>query len=87
MPTDLCFMPVSDPATVNDRLYLDPGSSAADRDQESTASLHSEPAEPTSGSPDAESSTTLAELERNEFCVHRPKEALIRRGSSPRTAD
>ena len=33
-PADMCFMPVTDPKTVKNRLHLDLTSSAADRDRE-----------------------------------------------------
>jgi hypothetical protein len=78
MPTDLCFMPASDPATANDRLHLDLGRSAADRDQKSTASMRSEPAESTSGSPTPNPRPPSPIMRENEFCVLSPKEALIR---------
>jgi hypothetical protein len=33
-PVGMCFMPVTDPKTVKNRMHLDLTSSAADRDQE-----------------------------------------------------
>jgi hypothetical protein len=70
-------MPASDPATVNDRLHLDLGSSARGPRSGIDRLLALGARRVDIGQPDAESSTTLADLDRNEFCVLRPKEALI----------
>jgi Glyoxalase-like domain len=70
-------MPVTEPKTIKNRVHLDLTSSAEDRDQEISRLLALGARRVDIGQPDAESSTTLADLERNEFCVLRPKEALI----------
>ena len=77
-PVGMCFMPVTDPKTVKNRVHLDLTSSAADRDQEIDRLLalgaHRADIEQTG----AESWTVLADPEGNEFCVVRPNETLTR---------
>ena len=77
-PAGLCFVPVTDPKTVKNRVHLDLTSSAADRDQQIDRLLRSGRAGPTSAQAGVESWTVLADPEGNEFCVVRPKETLIR---------
>src|ERR1700730_1884386 len=76
-PVGMCFMPVSDPKTVKNRVHLDLTSSAADRDQESDRLLALGARRVDIGQTGAESWTVLADPEVNEFCVVRPKETLI----------
>ena len=86
-PAGMCFMPVTDPKTVKNRVHLDLTSSAADRDQEIERLVALGARRVDIGQTGAESWTVLADPEGNEFCVVRPKETLIRLGSAPRTAD
>jgi hypothetical protein len=73
MPTDLCFMPASDPATANDRLHLDLGRSAR-RPRSEIDRLHALRARRVDiGQPDAESSTTLADHERKRVLRTQPE--------------
>jgi len=77
-PAGMCFMPVTDPKTVKNRVHLDLTSSAADRDQETGRLLALGARRAGIGQTGAESWTVLADPEGNEFCVVRPKETLIR---------
>jgi predicted enzyme related to lactoylglutathione lyase len=77
-PVGMCFMPVTDPRTVKNRVHLDLSSSAADRDQEIDRLLALGARRAGIGQTGAESWTVLADPEGNEFCVVRPKETLIR---------
>jgi hypothetical protein len=74
----MCFMPVTDPNTVKNRVHLDLTSSAADRDQEIDRLLALGTRRAGIGQTGAEAWTVLADPKRNEFCVVRPKETLIR---------
>ena len=77
-PVGICFMPVTDPKTVKNRVHLDLTSSATDRDQE-IARLITLGARPVDiGQTGTESWTVLADPEGNEFCVVRPKQTLTR---------
>jgi predicted enzyme related to lactoylglutathione lyase len=77
-PVGMCFMPVTDPKTVKNRVHLDLTTSAADRDQEIDR-LHTLGARQVDiGQTGAESWTVPADPEGNEFCVVRSKETLIR---------
>jgi hypothetical protein len=73
-PAGMCFMPVTDPKTVKNRVHLDLTSSAANRDQEIYRLLALGARRADIGQTDAESWTVLADPEGNEFCVVRPKE-------------
>ena len=74
----MCFMPVTGPKTVKNRVHLDLTSSAAHRDQEIDR-LHALGARRAGiGHTGAESWTVLADPEGNAFCVVRPRETLIR---------
>ena len=65
----MCFMPVTDPRTVKNRVHLDLTSSAADRDEE-TGRLRALGARRAGiGRTGDESWTVLADPEGNEFCV------------------
>jgi predicted enzyme related to lactoylglutathione lyase len=77
-PVGICFMPVTDPKTVKNRVHLDLTSSAADRDREIDRLLRLGARRVDIGQTGAESWTVLADPEGNEFCVVRPKETLIR---------
>jgi hypothetical protein len=67
-PSGMCFMPVTDPKTVKNRLHPDLTSSAHDREQQIERLL-------ALGTPGqhradrAESGTLLADPEGNEFCA------------------
>jgi predicted enzyme related to lactoylglutathione lyase len=76
-PVGICFMPVTDPKTVKNRVHLDLTSSAADRDQEIDRLIALGARRVDIGQTGAESWTVLADPEGNEFCVVRPKETLI----------
>ncbi len=73
----ICFMPVTGPKTVKNRLHLDLITSAADRDAEISRllALGARPADV--GQSGDESWTVLADPEGNEFCVVRPKTTLV----------
>ena len=77
-PVGICFMPVTDPKTVKNRVHLDLTSSAADRDQEIERLLALGAHRVDIGQTGAESWIVLADPEGNEFCVVRPKETLTR---------
>ena len=73
----ICFMPVTDPKRVKNRLHLDLTTSAADRDEEIERLLALGARRVDIGQTGAESWTVLADPEGNEFCIVRPKETLI----------
>lgn len=77
-PAGICFMPVTDPKAVKNRMHLDLTASAADRDREIERLLALGAHQADIGQTGAESWTVLADPEGNEFCVVRPKETLIR---------
>jgi len=77
-PVGMCFMPVTDPKTVKNRVHLDLTTSAEDRDQEVERLLALGARRVDVGQTGAESWTVLADPEGNEFCVVRPKETLTR---------
>jgi predicted enzyme related to lactoylglutathione lyase len=77
-PVGMCFMPVTGPKTVKNRVHLDLTSSAADRDQEIDRLLALGARRVDIGQSGAESWTVLADPEGNEFCVVRPKQTLAR---------
>jgi hypothetical protein len=60
-PVGMCFMPVTDPKTVKNRVHLDLTSSAADRDQEIDRILALGTRRADIGQAGAESSTVLAD--------------------------
>ena len=76
-PVGICFMPVTDPKTVKNRVHIDLTTSAADRDREIDRLLALGARRVDIGQTGAESWTVLADPEGNEFCVVRPKETLI----------
>jgi predicted enzyme related to lactoylglutathione lyase len=77
-PVGICFMPVSDPKTVKNRVHLDITTSASDRDAEIERLLGLGAHRVDIGQTGAESWIVLADPEGNEFCVVRPKETLTR---------
>jgi hypothetical protein len=77
-PVGICFMPVTDPKTVKNRVHVDLTSSAEDRDQEIDRLLALGARRVDIGQTGNESWTVLADPEGNEFCVVRPKETLTR---------
>ena len=77
-PVGICFMPVTGPKTVKNRVHLDLTSSAADRDHEIGRLLALGARRVDIGQTGTESWTVLADPEGNEFCVVRQKETLIR---------
>jgi serine/threonine protein kinase len=81
-PAGRCFMPVTDPKTVKNRVHLDLTSSAADRDQEIDRLLALGARRAGIGQTGAEFWTVLADPEGNEFCVVRPK-VKTRSGTPP----
>ena len=74
----MCFMPVTGPKTVKNRMHLDLTTSAQDRDQEIERLLALGARRVDIGQAGTESWTVLADPEGNEFCVIRPKETLTR---------
>ena len=76
-PVGMCFMPVTEPKMVKNRVHLDLTSSPADRDEEIDRLLALGAHRVDIGQTGAESWTVLADPEGNEFCVVRPKETLI----------
>jgi hypothetical protein len=73
----MCFMPVTEPKMVKNRVHLDLTTSAVDRDQEIDRLLALGARRVDVGQAGAESWTVLADPKGNEFCVVRPKETLI----------
>ena len=86
-PIGMCFMPVTDPKTVKNRVHLDLTSSAQDRDQEIERLLARGARRVSIGQTGEESWTVPADPEGNESCVIRSKETLTREGSTPVGAD
>jgi predicted enzyme related to lactoylglutathione lyase len=76
-PVGICFMPVTDPKTVKNRVHLDLTTSAADRDEEIERVIALGARRVDIGQTGSESWTVLADPEGNEFCVIRPKTTLI----------
>jgi predicted enzyme related to lactoylglutathione lyase len=76
-PVGMCFMPVTGPKTVKNRLHLDLTTEAADRDAEIERLLALGARRVDIGQTGEESWTVLADPEGNEFCVIRPKATLI----------
>lgn len=75
-PVGICFMPVTDPKTVKNRLHLDLTTTADDRDAEIDRLLALGARRVDVGQTGEESWTVLADPEGNEFCVVRPKTTL-----------
>jgi predicted enzyme related to lactoylglutathione lyase len=77
-PVGICFMPVTDPKTVKNRLHLDLTASAEERDGEIDRLLALGARRVDIGQTGEESWLVLADPEGNEFCVVRPKRTLTR---------
>ena len=77
-PAGLCFMPVTGPKTVKNRVHLDLSSSAADRDQEIDRLLALGARRAGIGQAGAESWTVLADPEGKRVLRRAPEETLIR---------
>jgi len=77
-PVGMCFMPITEPKRVKNRVHLDLTSSAQDRDQEIERLVALGARRVDIGQTGAESWTVLADPEGNEFCVIRPKDTLTR---------
>ena len=77
-PVGMCFMLVTDPKTVKNRVHLDLTSTAQDRDQEIERLLALGARRVDIGQTGEESWTVLADPEGNEFCLIRPKKTLTR---------
>jgi predicted enzyme related to lactoylglutathione lyase len=74
-PTGICFMPVSDPKTVKNRLHLDLAPDDQIAEVERILSLGARRVDIGQGS--GVGWVVLADPEGNEFCVLRPKTSLI----------
>jgi predicted enzyme related to lactoylglutathione lyase len=77
-PVGICFMPVTEPKAIKNRLHLDLTSGPEDREQEIERLLALGARRVDIGQAGTESWTVLADPEGNEFCVVRPKETLVR---------
>jgi predicted enzyme related to lactoylglutathione lyase len=74
----ICFMPVTDPKRVKNRLHFDLNAeSAEDRLAEIDRMLFLGATQVAIGQTGDESWTVLADPEGNEFCVVRPKQDLV----------
>jgi predicted enzyme related to lactoylglutathione lyase len=76
-PLGMCFMPVTEPRTIKNRLHLDLTTGAEDRDAEIARIIGLGARRVDIGQTGAESWVVLADPEGNEFCVVRPKVTLI----------
>jgi predicted enzyme related to lactoylglutathione lyase len=76
-PVGICFMPVTGPKVVKNRVHLDITTQAKDRDAEIDRLLALGAQRVDIGQTGKESWTVLADPEGNEFCVVRPKTSLI----------
>jgi predicted enzyme related to lactoylglutathione lyase len=76
-PVGICFMPVTEPKLVKNRVHLDLTAAPDDRESEIERILALGARRVDIGQTGAESWTVLADPEGNEFCVVRPKTTLI----------
>lgn len=76
-PVGICFMPVTDPKTVKNRVHLDLTTGGDDRTIEIERLLALGAHRVDIGQSGEESWTVLADPEGNEFCVVRPKRTLV----------
>ena len=76
-PVGMCFMPVSGPKTVKNRMHVDLTTSAGDRDAEIERLIALGARRVDVGQTGQESWAVLADPEGNEFCIVRPKATLI----------
>ena len=75
-PVGMCFMPVTDPKTVKNRVYLDLTTGAADRDQEIDRLVALGHARSTSARPALSPGLSWPTRGKRVF-IERPKETLI----------
>ncbi|MFJ9379070.1 VOC family protein [Streptomyces sp. NPDC101455] len=73
--TGMCFMPVSDPKTVKNRLHFDLAPDDQETEVERILALGARRVDV--GQDEAVGWVVLADPEGNEFCVLRPKASLI----------
>ena len=76
-PVGICFMPVTEPKQLKNRLHLDLTTGADDRDAEVERVLRLGARRVDVGQTGDESWTVLADPEGNEFCIVRPKSTLV----------
>ena len=76
-PVGICFMPVTYPKTVKNRVHLDLNPDPEDRDGEIERIVALGARRVDIGQTGTESWTVLADPEGNEFCVLRSKTTLI----------
>ena len=76
-PVGICFMPVTEPKQLKNRLHLDLTTAADDRDAEVERVLRLGARRVDIGQTGEESWTVLADPEGNEFCIVRPKSTLV----------
>ncbi len=86
-PSGMCFLPVTDPKTVKNRVHLDLTSSAADRDQETGRLLALGARRADIGQTDAESWTVLADPEETSSasCARRKRSSDEAQHREPQT--
>ena len=76
-PVGICFMPVTEPKQLKNRLHLDLTTGADDREAEVERVLRLGARRVDIGQTGEESWTVLADPEGNEFCIVRPKSTLV----------
>jgi predicted enzyme related to lactoylglutathione lyase len=76
-PVGICFMPVTEPKVVKNRVHLDLTTAADEREAEIERILTLGAQRVDIGQTGTESWTVLADPEGNEFCIVRPKSTLI----------
>jgi predicted enzyme related to lactoylglutathione lyase len=76
-PVGICFMPVTDPKTMKNRVHLDLTTGGVDREAEIGRILALGARQVDIGQTGNESWSVFADPEGNEFCVVRPKTTLI----------
>ncbi len=75
-PVGICFMPVTEPKQLKNRLHLDL-TTGAEREAEVERVLRLGARRVDIGQTGEESWTVLADPEGNEFCIVRPKSTLV----------
>ena len=76
-PVGICFMPVTEPKVVKNRVHLDLTTAADEHEAEIERILTLGAQRVDIGQTGTESWTVLADPEGNEFCIVRPKSTLI----------
>jgi predicted enzyme related to lactoylglutathione lyase len=76
-PIGMCFMPVTEPKVVKNRVHLDLTAARDDRESEIERILALGARRVDIGQTGSETWTVLADPEGNEFCMVRPKTTLI----------